>query len=190
MEEQPADSSQAGSPSTYLPKEYHTDCGWASTPARYMGLYCIRAAKTGGYSRITSLLCACEALLASEDAAAVSELTRSHPWDRQGEHGDAELPYEMHPMIEKTETRFRSRFCADYIVNGYRKKGETISEEAATALTSLQVQLDKQPSIRFLLQPGQYQYVNNHTIAHAFEAFDDRVQRQTQGRRLIRVWNQ
>jgi len=190
MDEHPADRSQSGRSSSYLPTEFHTDGGWASAPARYVGLYCIRAANAGGYSRITSLLCACEALLNSEDATAVTELTRAHPWDRQGEHGEAELPYEMQPMIERNDTQFLSRFCADYIVNGYRKKGETISEDAATALTSLQVQLDKQPSIRFLLRPGQYQYVNNHTIASASEAFEDSVQGQSQGRRLIRVWNQ
>lgn len=188
MDKKVTDGSQVRRSITNLAQDYHTDGGWVPEPARYVGLYCIRAAQTGGYSRITSILSASDAIKASGNQTAAAELARSHPWDRQGEHSNDDLPYEMHPVIVEREGEFLSRFYADYVINGYRKKGEAISESTAAALASLQVQLDRQPSIRFLLEAGQYQYVNNYTIVHAREAFDD-VPDPVGGRRLIRVWN-
>ena len=173
---------------TNLGQDYHTDGGWHTAPARYIGLYCINNAQTGGYSRVTSLLAAYQAMLDDGRADLIQELSRNHPWDKQGEHGADESPIEMNPLFESDENGFVSRWYENYVRNGYKLSGETMDALTDEALTHVAVQLDKQRSIRFLLEAGQFQYVNNYTVAHAREAFED-AESGAGARHLIRIWH-
>lgn len=172
---------------TNLRQDYHTDGGWVESPARLIGLYCIRNAKTGGYSLVTSLLAAYDELRKSHPHV-IECLSRQHPWDRQGEHGKDDIPYEMHPIFVQKNGGFLARFYESYVRNGYVKMDRTISREADEALTLLATRLDAQQRIRFLLEAGQFQYVNNYTVVHAREAFEDHGE-VAGGRHLIRVWH-
>ena len=172
---------------TNLRQDYHTDGGWVATPARHIGLYCIRNAQTGGYSRVTSLLAAYDSLSQTHPDA-MRCLSRPHPWDRQGEHDKDELPYAMNPVFVKSDEGFLARFYESYVRNGYQKMGTPIDSETDAALTLLAKTLDEQQNIRFLLEAGQFQYVNNYTLVHGRESFEDSPADPT-GRRLIRVWH-
>ena len=173
---------------TNLRQNYHTDGGWVSAPARYIGLYCIRSAELGGFSRITSIMAAYDAMFNGDERAAIQKLSESHPWDRQGEHGRSDQPFAMNPLFVSNENGFLSRWYESYVRDGYDLKGEKMDEETSQALAIVAKYLDRQNSIRFLLETGQFQYVNNYTVVHGREAFED--SERVGGRHLIRVWHQ
>ena len=63
-----------------------------------------------------------------------------------------------------------------------------MDEKTRQSLAIVGNYLDRQNSIRFLLETGQSQYVNNYTVVHGREAFED--SERVGGRHLIRVWHQ
>ena len=194
---------------TNLGQAYHTDGPWFAVPARYIGLYCIRNAGRGGHSRVTSLLAAVASLRAAGRDDLVAELARAHPWDRQGEHASGDTPWEAHPLVVESEAGgsgpdgagldgagFVARFYESYVRRGYELAGSRIGGKAGEALAALAAALDAQPAIRFLMEPGQFQYANNYTVVHARDAFEDDAPRTIPGsvggaggRRLVRVWH-
>ncbi len=173
---------------TNLRQNYHTDGGWVSAPARYIGLYCIRSAELGGFSRVTSIMAAYDALLKGSERAAIQKLCENHPWDRQGEHGKSDQPFAMNPLFVANEHGFLSRWYESYVRDGYDLKGEKMAEDTNRSLVIVANYLDRQNSIRFLLETGQFQYVNNYTVVHGRESFED--SQGAGGRHLIRVWHQ
>ena len=177
---------------TNLAQAYHTDGPWVKVPARYIGLYCIRSAGQGGDSRVTSLLCAADALRAGADGAdgeaLFAELERAQPWDRQGEHAPGDTPWEAHPIFAESEEGVVARFYESYVRRGHELAGRSMSPLADAALAGLGSALEAQPAVRFLMEPGQFQYANNYTVAHARDAFEDDPEAPG-GRRLVRVWH-
>ncbi len=181
---------------TNLDQRYHTDGGWVSDPARLIGLYCIRGATRGGHSLLTSLLAAFDELRRTGRADVVDVLSMELPWDRQGEHAPHEPGWAPNPVFVEDEAGFLARFYESYVRGGYDKRGDAVPDEVDAALTTLAATLDAQPAVRFLLEAGQYQYINNYTLVHAREAFDDAgagvaapESAAGKGRRLIRVWH-
>ena len=174
---------------TNLDQRFHTDGGWESAPARYIGLYCIRAASSGGHSLLTSLLAARDALRRDGRDDVLEALARELPWDRQGEHAEGEPSWAGNPVFAEDGDGFVGRFYESYVRSGYAERGDAVPADVDAALATLASTLDGQPRIRFMLEAGQYQYVNNHTLVHAREAFDDPGAASASGRRLIRVWH-
>ena len=158
---------------TNLDQRFHTDGGWVAAPARYIGLYCIRPAASGGHSLLTSLLAARDALGRAGRADVLETLAAELPWDRQGEHADGEPGWAPNPVFVEDGDGFLARFYESYVRGGYAKRGEAVPADVDAALSTLAAALDAQPRIRFMLEAGQYQYVNNHTLVHAREAFED-----------------
>lgn len=172
---------------TNLKQDYHTDGGWFIPPARYIGLFCVQSAETGGFSTVTSIMAAYKAMQQSADADAIKVLEQPQPWDRQGEHAKNDTAYAMAPVFVENEEGFLSRWYETYVRDGYQLKGESVPQAVDDALNKVADYLDQQSKIRFLLQPGQFQYVNNYTVVHGREAFVD--PNPQGGRHLIRVWH-
>ena len=173
---------------TNLDQRFHTDGGWVEAPARYIGLYCIRPAASGGHSLLTSLLAARDGLRREGREDALETLSRALPWDRQGEHAEGERTWSLEPVFVEDEDGFLARFYESYVRGGYDKRGEAVPQDVDAALSTLADAIDAQPAVRFKLEAGHYQYVNNYTLVHAREAFDDDEGGRA-GRRLIRVWH-
>ena len=91
-------------------------------------------------------------------------------------------------MFVEDEDGFLARFYESYVRGGYDKRGEAVPQDVDAALSTLADAIDAQPAVRFKLEAGHYQYVNNYTLVHAREAFDDERGGRA-GRRLIRVWH-
>jgi len=172
---------------TNLRQDYHTDGGWLSEPARYIGLYCISSAEQGGFSRITSIMDAYKSMMNGDERVGIEKLSENHPWDRQGEHGQSEKPYNMNPLFVSRDNGFMSRWYESYVRNGYALQEKNMDESTNSSLSFVADFLDRQKNIRFLLEAGQFQYVNNHTVVHGRESFEDG--QGGGGRHLIRVWH-
>lgn len=167
---------------------YHADGGWHRVPAKYVGLYCIRNARSGGGSKITSMLDAFKTI--SAHPRQLQALLEHHPWDRQGEHAADEPKVLMNPLFEVHEDQFLSRYYESYVRNGYKLKGDELSQELDLALNALRGIIDNQFAIRFEMTSGQFQYLNNWTVLHGREAFNDNKDTPVgESRHVIRVWN-
>jgi len=173
---------------TNLAQPFHTDGGWHRKPAKYVGLYCVRNAKSGGGSKVTSMLTAFEAMKSHPEH--LNTLLQNHPWDMQGEHAAHENGIQMNPIFESHEKQFLSRYYDSYVRNGYKLKHEAVSDELDAALRCLADIINKQPRVKFAMTGGQFQYLNNWTLLHAREAFDDtELTPEEETRHVIRVWN-
>jgi len=173
---------------TNLGQPYHTDGPWYESPARYIGLYCIRNAEHGGHGRVTSLLSAIDALRTLDEGRHLQTLKTRLPWDRQGEHGDGEATYLLHPLLVEGDTGVVARYYESYVRRGHELAGIDLPKAVDEALHALAGQLAAQSSVQFLLEPGQFQYANNYTVVHARDAFEDAPD-AGRGRRLVRVWH-
>lgn len=167
---------------------YHTDGGWHRKPAHYVGLYCLRSARLGGGSRVTSMLNAFSSLLSYPET--LQNLMQQHPWDMQGEHANGEIGVQLNPMFELLGDHFLSRYYDSYVRNGYAKIGNSLPVKLDRALLKLKEIIEAQPAIHFEMSSGQFQYLNNWTVLHGRESFADNASTSTnEARHVIRVWN-
>ncbi len=184
----PKDPSTVRKSITNHAQPFHTDGGWYRKPAKYVGLYCVRNAKEGGGSLVTSLVGAYQELL--NNPLLAKELTEAVAWDRQGEHASGDTPYEMNPVFEASGGEFLTRYYESYIHNGTSKKGATLTPRYLEALQAFNDAILNQPKIEFAMSAGQFQYVNNWTVAHARKSFADTEATPVEhSRHVIRVWN-
>lgn len=181
---------------TNLAQPFHTDGGWLTKPARVIGLFCISNAVTGGGSEMTSLINAYKELkrLHPQEAAA---LRQPLPWNKQGEHAQDELPWEMNPLFENADTEFMGRYYESYVTSGFDLSGQAMDKSVETALRLLKSIIAEQPRFSMTLKAGDFQLVNNWTTVHARKEFKDSgdltntengANSADQSRHLIRVW--
>ncbi|MFK7993478.1 MAG: TauD/TfdA family dioxygenase [Granulosicoccus sp.] len=181
---------------TNLAQPFHTDGGWLTTPARIIGLFCISNAVQGGGSEMTSLYSAFQELRRTEpDAAAL--LCKPLPWNKQGEHTENELAWEMNPLFENAEDRFLGRYYESYVLTGFDISGQKKESAVVEALQLLKSIIQQQPRFSMTLKAGDFQLVNNWTTVHARKEFKDSsdvanidsgAHLSDQSRHLIRVW--
>ncbi len=166
---------------------YHTDGGWFQPPAQYIGLFCVQAAEQGGLSQATSLALAYQTLQQQCDPQILDALTVEMPWNRQKEHLPHEPAWLMNPTFAVDENRFVGRFYKSYVTSGAKLAGVTLSDDQLSALETLDQCISAQTALEFMLEPGQFQLVNNWTVVHARGAFEDDTTSQ-KVRHLVRVW--
>jgi alpha-ketoglutarate-dependent taurine dioxygenase len=169
---------------TNLEQEFHTDGSWLSLPPSFVGLYCLQPAAEGGTSRCASLVTAHHALRGH-----LQLLDRLHQpfwWDRQAEHAVDDVAYSRAPIFWHTGGRVFARYYDDYVRKGYVLAGERLDELGADALEALRELVEADENcIEFLLEQGQFLYINNRQIAHSRTAFRD----DDAKRHLMRFWN-
>lgn len=166
---------------TNLGQPFHTDGGFLFYPPQFVGLLCLEQAADGGDSDLVSL--------AHAHKIAVKELVwrlgLPFYWHRQREHILGEVPASSYPVFEKTDPcGLVVRWYEDYIINGYKVVGKTLDESGHEALEFLRHILDAERSwVRFRLQKGSFQFVNNWELAHRRTAYE-----KGSFRHLLRFW--
>lgn len=167
---------------------YHTDGAWLHHAPGFVGLFCIQQAAQGGLSKVVSLEEA-HRYMERKHPALLKRLYRPFCWDRQAEHGGDAAPVSRHPVFERRNGSLTVRYYENYIVEGYKLAGERLDELGRAALATLRTVLNEQcASTYFRLQAGQFQYVNNHRLAHARAAFKN-GDSNSSTRHLLRIWN-
>jgi alpha-ketoglutarate-dependent taurine dioxygenase len=169
---------------TNLEQEFHTDGGWLPLPPSFVGLYCLQPAAEGGMSRCASLVTVHEALRGHPDL--LDRLHQPFWWDRQAEHAPDDVTYSRAPVYWHADGRVFARYYDDYVRKGHALAGEPLDGLGADALEAMREVIEADENwIEFLLEPGQFLYVNNRQIAHSRTAFcDDDAKRH-----LMRFWN-
>ncbi len=171
---------------TNIELRFHNDNSYNDAPPDYIGLLCLRAAASGGHSRVISFHTVHNALLARSPRE-LARLYRPFWFDRQREHRDGESPVFAAPVFDRGD-EVRTRFSAHQIGGGYALKGEPMDRDGAAALAAiLDIFDDEALSVDFDLEPGQMLFVHNRALGHSRTAFADHPEPERR-RRLVRLW--
>src|SRR5882672_2365942 len=154
-----------------------------------VGLACLRDAKTGGVSRLTSAISVHNTLL-EEYPEALERLYRGYVFHRRGEEQPGELPYTPYrvPVYSNTDGKISARYVRTYVEAGEAAADRPMDDGGLAVLDRLE-EVSKRPDLMldFTLQPGEIYFTNNYTILHARTAFDD-FEDENRRRHLLRLW--
>ena len=171
---------------TNIELKFHTDNSYNRTPPDYVGLLCLRPAKSGGHSRAASFHTLHNALLARHPKC-LPRLYEPFWFDRQREFHDGEPPVFAAPVFTAGD-ELHARFSAHQIRGGYAVRGEPVDPAGAAAMSALLELFDDETlSADFDLQPGQVQFVDNRVLGHARTKFEDFPEPLCR-RHLVRLW--
>lgn len=175
---------------TNLAQELHTDGSFLGMTPELMGLSCLRQAATGGNSRVVSLATVHNDLR-DRQPEHLARLYRPFWWDRQKEHAPDEIPSSRLPIYWTDGRRLGARYYDDYIRNGQSLVQAALDEKGDAALAAMrEVVEDPDNWIEFRLEPGQFEFVDNHLLAHSRTWFRDPegTTNGRGGRLLLRFW--
>jgi hypothetical protein len=161
---------------------FHTDS------CDIVGLLCLKAAKRGGHSALVS------------STTMYNEMRRRRPdlarlllepieTDRRGEVGAGQLPYFRIPVWTWHEGRLSAIYQRQYIESARRFPGVPPLAPAQREALDLFDALANDPALNFhmVLEPGDMQFVHNHTILHDRTGFEDWPEPERR-RHLLRLW--
>jgi hypothetical protein len=171
---------------TNIEIRFHIDNAYNRTPPEYVGLLCLRAALSGGHSRVISFHTVYNFLLARYPEC-LPRLYAPFWFDRQREYGPGESPIFAAPVFEQRD-ELQARFSLHQINGGYALRGEPIDAAGEAALAAmLDTVEDQDLSVDFDLEPGQMQFVDNRALGHSRTAFVDHPDPERK-RHLVRLW--
>ncbi len=172
---------------TNYESSFHTDNSFGETVLDYVGLLCLKTARSGGMSQVVSGLAAVEAL-GREHPEALETLSRPFHVDRRGGVREGEAPTVLRPVIERHGPEPLFRYLRYWIEAGHEKAGEPLTPAQREALDRLDEVLNR-PALRaeFSLEPGQVYFINNRWILHNRTAFEDHPEPERR-RHLMRLW--
>ncbi|MDP1672976.1 MAG: TauD/TfdA family dioxygenase [Burkholderiales bacterium] len=165
--------------------DFHTDM----LPIDVLGLFCLRTAKSGGASKLTSAL-TIHNVLREERPDLLEVLYGLFHLDWRGEEPAGEEPWFSIPMFSECEGRITARICSLVYYESAARFGEQYRPTALQREVLLAVQeIANRPELMLSMdfQEGDIQLINNHTMLHAREAYEDYPEPARQ-RHLLRMW--
>ncbi|MEP1207505.1 MAG: TauD/TfdA family dioxygenase [Rhizobiaceae bacterium] len=160
--------------------DYHCD------QCDIVALICIRAAKSGGESRVASSVAMYNALVEQHTDYALA-LTEPFHWTKHGEYSRGELPYYKSPVFNFFDGQLCTSFGPKHIL-----KGHDLPETPALSKLQLQAirvaeEIAHQHRYDMVLEPGDMQFLNNYVALHTRAAYQDHDD-PTKKRLLWRLW--
>lgn len=161
---------------------YHCDA------ADVVGLLCLQSASEGGESRIASSVAIFNAILAERPDLA-ERLFEPFPLDIRNEDSSGALRHILVPPCRYSGQRLRTFYHSDYFRSAQRHADVPRFTEDEESLLELYEEIANDVDIRLdmQLEPGDIQWLSNHTVVHARSAF----QKPSEGeadRELLRLW--
>jgi hypothetical protein len=163
--------------------------GFHCDAADVVGLLCLRTARRGGQSRIASSVAIWNALYEADPEVA---LTFFEPFahDRRGEHPpDQPGHLQLQPCCFGEDGVLRTFYHSEYFRSAERlPEIGTLPARHREALDRFDA-LAASPEFHLdmWLQPGDMQFISNHTIVHARTEYDDHPD-PARKRHLLRLW--
>lgn len=156
----------------------------------FTGLLCVHPSKSGGESSLASSMAIYNEIL-DKHPEYLDDLYRGFYHDLRGEGptgGLDELTDHPIPIYSYFESRLSCSFNTKSMEQANDKMGTSHTETQETAVDYM-LDLARDPEFRYdmVFEAGDIQFVNNHTVLHArnaYEDFDDPVCK----RRLLRLW--
>eukprot|EP01100_Stratorugosa_tubuloviscum_P011825 TRINITY_DN536_c0_g1_i1.p1 TRINITY_DN536_c0_g1~~TRINITY_DN536_c0_g1_i1.p1 ORF type:complete len:405 (-),score=201.98 TRINITY_DN536_c0_g1_i1:42-1256(-) len=149
-----------------------------------VGLLCIQVSEQGGESSVVSSHTIYNHLAETRpDLLAIlcSQFFR----DRKNEIPAGKLAYFASPVYYNYSNRIISFFDRNFLIRSHRLQGvKPLSVQQWEALDALE-HFANHFALKMILQPGDMQFVHNHSIFHAREQYTDSDQKR---RHLLRLW--
>ncbi len=172
---------------TNAESSFHTDNSFGDEVLDYVGLLCLRSARSGGLSQVVSARSVCEELRRRHPEA-LAVLSRPVHIDRRGGVRPGEAPTTLAPVLEWRGGGLLCRYLRYWIHAGHDRVGAPLTGEQVRALDALD-EAAGDPALRaeFALEPGQMYFINNRWILHNRTAFADHSEPERR-RHLVRLW--
>jgi len=167
---------------------FHVDNAFGLAVPDYVGLFCVRPAKSGGISRFCSLYTIHERLRAS-DPASLERLYQPMLFDRQKEHRENAAKVLLAPFFSWRNQRLFARANTSLVRKGYEVAEITMDKALEQALNSVNT-ICEQTDLWYEapLERGHMQYLNNHEVGHYRSEFKDHNDPELK-RHLYRLWH-
>lgn len=151
-----------------------------------VGLLCIQQAVSGGLSKLASTVAVHNEILRRRPDL-LEVLYRPYPRSRLGEEkGGGDLVY-MLPVFGLRDGRFTSHYSRTYIEAAQKLPHVPRLTAQQMEAIDLLAEIAENLCYRMHFAPGDMQFLNNHVIYHARDAFTDDAA-AGQIRRLLRLW--
>ena len=165
--------------------DFHTDM----LPVDVLGLFCLRAARSGGASKLVSAL-TLHNVLCKERPDLLEALYGTFHVDWRGEEPAGEKPWFSLPMFSERDGRVTTRINSlpyyDSAARHGAQYGPTpIQRDALQAVQEIANRPELMLSMDF--REGDIQLINNHILLHAREAYEDYPEPGRE-RHLLRMW--
>lgn len=161
---------------------FHTDA------ADVVGLMCLRTAKAGGASSVTSSLAVYNAM-AAQRPDLLQRLHEDFYFDARKEQGQGEAPYYPTPIYQHLGEQVYCRYVRRFIDSAQRfeevPRLDAGQLEALALFESLQE--DKRLRYDMELEEGDMQFLNNYVMLHSRTAYEDHAEIDRK-RHLLRLW--
>jgi len=166
--------------------EMHTDSSMGEAPPTYVSLFCLRPARAGGMSIVSSAAAAHNHFL-TEEPALLRRLYDVFYRDHQ-EYQAADAAGTNFRPVFAWDGGLRTRFNARHIVRGYEKTGRALDADGVRAVTLMDEFLaDPAHRLDLWLERGQIQVLNNRVIVHGRTTYQDADEPELR-RHLVRLW--
>ncbi len=151
-----------------------------------VGLVCLRAAPSGGRSRIASSVTVWNEVHARRPDLAL-RLFAPLPLDLRNEDRSGTLRWIPVPPCRFGGGRLRTFYHSDYFRSAVRHADAPPLSEAERELLDLyeEIASSHEVSLEMDLAPGDLQLLSNHTVIHGRSAYEDRA---AAPRHLLRLW--
>jgi len=165
--------------------DFHTDM----LPIDVLGLFCLRTAKSGGASKLVSAL-TIHNVLREERPDLLEALYGTFHVDWRGEEPPGEKPWFSLPMFSERDDQVTARINSLPYYDSAARHGEQygptpIQREALEKVQEIANRPELVLSMDF--REGDVQLINNHTLLHAREAYQDYPEPGRE-RHLLRMW--
>ena len=174
---------------TSYESSFHTDNSFGDSILDYVGLLCLKLARSGGISQNVSGYAALD-VLKKEHPEVLEILSLAMHVDRRGGFQEGESPTVLRPVVTWHEDELILRYLRYWIEAGHEKVAQPLTTDQRRGLDVLDEVL-KRPALRveFSLEPGQMYFINNRWILHNRTAFEDYPELDRR-RHLVRLWLQ
>ena len=161
---------------------YHCDA------ADVVGLLCLNAAQSGGASRIVSSVSVYNELLKRRPDL-IPRLYEPFLLDIRNEDRSGTLRHIAIPPCRHAGGRLRTFYHSDYFRSVQRHDDVAPFTETEQELLDLyeEIAMDSALYLDMDLEPGDIQWLSNHTNLHARTAYEDRPEPERR-RHLLRLW--
>jgi hypothetical protein len=153
-----------------------------------VGLLCLRTARRGGASRITSSVSVHDELLRRRPDL-VPRLYEPFLLDVRDEQGSDRPAYVPVPPCRHARGRLRTFYHSDYFRSAQRFASAPRFTSEERALLDLYEEIADSPELRLDMhfEPGDVQLLSNHLVLHARTAYEDDPD-PARKRHLLRLW--
>jgi hypothetical protein len=161
---------------------FHTDS------CDIVGLLCLKTAKSGGLSSIVSSMTIYN-VMATRRPDLVRHLFRPFATDRRGEVPAGKKPYFEIPVFNDHAGHLSAIYARRYITSARRFPDvPPLAAEQTAALDYFDdLANDAELRLDMAFQPGDMQFLHNHTILHDRTAYEDWPEPENK-RHLLRLW--